>query len=112
MVDASMDLHYPQGSVVICRRVSPGSNFDGIRHGDHVAVETHLAGLVETVIAEIQAAGQTQELHFLSSDGRLRRVDDFSPERPLKGTAPSPFTQRRRTIVGVVAANIEVKSVL
>ena len=110
MGDASMDRHYPEGSVIICRKVSPGQALEGIKQGDHVAVETRLAGLVETVIAEIRSAGPSVELHFHSSEGRLRRVEDFEPDRLFQGASGSPFTQRRRTIVGVVTADIAVRS--
>ena len=108
MGDASMDLHYPEGSVVVCRKVSPGQALEGIKQGDHVAVETRLAGIVETVIAEIRSAGALVELHFHSMEGRFRRVEDFEPDRPLQGVSNSPYTQRQRTIVGVVTADVAI----
>ena len=109
MADASMDRHYPQGSVVICRRYSPNASARAPKSGDHVAVLTRLAGLEEYAVCEIRENGPTVELYFHSTDWRLAGAVDFSPDQPPAGQSANPYTQRRREIMGIVLADLEVR---
>ena len=109
VADASMDLHYPHGSVVICRRYSQTELAETLKSGDHVAVRTRFAGLKEYTVCEIRKCGPTLELHFHSTDGRLAGSVDFNPDQPPAGQSANPFSQRRREILGIVLADLKVK---
>lgn len=108
VADASMDHVYPQGSVVICRKLSAAAAVATLKVGDHVAVRTQLAGLTEHVVAEIRPRADATELHFHTDDGLLRGSEDYYPDQLLSGQSVNPFTRRQREIVGIVVVALAV----
>lgn len=49
VVGRSMDRFYPEGTVLICVKVPDAD----VREGDHVILQRHRAGLVETTVKEV-----------------------------------------------------------
>ena len=106
MADKSMDWLFPEGGLLVCRRVNWGAKPEHAPDGEIVVVETKYAGLLEQTVAQIQREGGKVHLRYLSSDFSLGGICDFEPERPPRRHPTNPFLQYHRKILGVVLTDI------
>ena len=101
----SMDLDYPEGSILVCL---PLHEFPrALRSGDHVIVERHENSTVETTVKEIQK-GPDLELYLVPRSKNPRYNSTRFPKiRPQDDTGMPPIR-----VSAVVVASYVLRSII